>query len=132
MRVIVADREPAVRRALRILLTQDLAMDVLGELDRAEALESQVGEDAADLLIVDWQLICADAPRRLTAIRQRCPALRIIVLGLPAEIREAALAADADAFISKLDAPDRALLVLQALAAETDQPTGGTMPLAST
>ncbi|HEY5388362.1 MAG TPA: response regulator [Thermoleophilia bacterium] len=114
MRSILADSEPAVRRALRLLLTQDLDIEVVSEVDTPQLLQRRVNCQQPDLLVVDWGLVAAQATSALPALRRSCPGLRIVVLGLGPESRQAALAAGADAFLSKVDAPDLVRRTLQA------------------
>ncbi len=111
MRIILAEAEPRVRRALRGLTTQGLGMRVVGEADTAVALERQVRAQRPDLAVVAWDLI-AGVPQLLAALRHEAPALRVVVLGLRPDMASAALAAGADGFISKVDAPDVVARVL--------------------
>jgi len=115
LRVIVADQESAVRHALRIFLTQCVFTHVVADADSLAALMGRVQELVPDLVLVDWQLLGTDGTVQITALREHCPGLQIVVLGLRAEMREAALASGADAYISKAEAPDQALAVLQQL-----------------
>jgi DNA-binding NarL/FixJ family response regulator len=114
MRTILADSELTVRRALRLLLTQDLGIEVVGEVDTLERLQRGVKQHQPDLLVVAWNLVAAQATATLAALRRSCPGLQIVVLGLRPESRAAALAAGADAFVSKVDAPDLVRRTLQA------------------
>jgi DNA-binding NarL/FixJ family response regulator len=113
MRTILADREPTVRNALRALTTQGLGMEVVGEADTAPALQRQVELQHPDLVIVAWNLIVTHAAPVLTTLRSSASSLRIVVLGLRPETREAALAAGADGYVCMVDAPDVVARVLQ-------------------
>jgi DNA-binding NarL/FixJ family response regulator len=113
MRTILADSEPTVRRALCVLLTQDLHIEVVGEADSLASLRLLVKRHQPDLLVVAWNLVAARATVTLAALRRSCPGLRVVVLGLRPETREPALAAGADGFASKVDAPDQVLRALQ-------------------
>jgi DNA-binding NarL/FixJ family response regulator len=48
----------------------------------------------------------------LAALHQVCPQLRVIVLSGQPEVEEDALAAGADAFLSKADPPERLLAAM--------------------
>jgi DNA-binding NarL/FixJ family response regulator len=117
MRSILADSEPAVRRALRLLLTHDLDIEVVGEVGTPESLQGVVTQQQPDLLVVDWELLASSATAALASLREISPGLRVVVLGLAPEVREAALVAGADAFVSKVDAPDSVRRALHALLA---------------
>jgi DNA-binding NarL/FixJ family response regulator len=113
-------------------------MDVVGEVATARRLRSQVRAHRPDLLVVDWALVAgaggaarsvppkggaeswepyglrAPAAATLAALRRSCPGLHILVLSLRPEDRRAALAAGADAFVSKVEAPDHLVQALRA------------------
>lgn len=98
---------------MRVLASQALAMQVVGEAETWPALDAEVRVQRPDLVIVAWDLPAADEVPPLAALRSSVPDLRIVVLGLRPEQRRAALAAGADDFISTVDAPDVVVRVLQ-------------------
>ena len=106
-RVFLAESQPEVRSALRLLLL-DMEMEVVGEAtDWANTL-SNVSETKPDMLLVEWELIPTDSGSTLTQLRAVCPAAVVIVLISQLDARhQAALSAGADAFISKGEMPDR-------------------------
>jgi DNA-binding NarL/FixJ family response regulator len=124
MRTILAEGQPAVRHALRELVTQGLGMRVVGEARTLQALQHQVCEHSPDLAIVDWELL-AQSASALAGLRASSPGLRVIVVGLRPEMRSAALAAGADDFVSKVDAPAVVVAVLQSCAETTTTTAGG-------
>lgn len=103
-RVLLADGDADVRRALALLLRTVLGLQVLGEAADVTGL-SAPGHERADLLLIDWVSIAASAPDLLLGLRTLNERLHIIVLSTRPEDRAAALAAGADAFISKVDSP---------------------------
>jgi DNA-binding NarL/FixJ family response regulator len=115
MRVLLADGDPDVRGALRLLLTHDLGMQVVGEASDTGALRMQAQDTAPDLLLLDWAL--ADASAVVADLRTRYPTLRIVVLSAHPEARSQALTGGADAFVSKADAPTQLVTTLRALRA---------------
>jgi DNA-binding NarL/FixJ family response regulator len=124
MRTVLADGQPAVRDALRILVTQGLGMQVVDEAGTLQTLQGQVRAHRPDLAIADWDLL-AQSASVLAGLRACSPGLRIVVIGLRPEMRPAALAAGADGFCSKVDAPDVVAGVLQPCAKTTGETTGG-------
>jgi DNA-binding NarL/FixJ family response regulator len=124
MRTVLADGQPTVRDALRILVTQGLGMQVIDEAGTLQTLQRQVRAHRPDLVIVDWDLL-AQSTSVLTGLRACSPGLRIVVIGLHPQMRPAALAAGADGFVSKVDAPDVVVGVLQPCTETTGQTTGG-------
>ena len=77
-----------------------------------------------DLAIVDWDLL-AQSASVLAGLRACSPGLRVVVIGLRPEMRPAALAAGADGFFSKVDAPEVVVGVLRACPETTGETTGG-------
>jgi DNA-binding NarL/FixJ family response regulator len=121
---VLADGQARVRDALRILVTQGLGMQVAGEAGTLQALRRQLQVHRADLAIVDWDLLTRTASA-LASLRADSPDLRIVVVGLRPDMRTAALAAGADGFVSKMDAPDALVRVLQACCKTILETTGG-------
>jgi DNA-binding NarL/FixJ family response regulator len=112
MRTVLAEGELRVRSALRALVTQGLSMQLVGEADTSGGLQRLVELHHPDLAIVAWDFVAHDDV--LPALRSASPGLCVVVIGLRPEMRQAALAAGADAFISKVDAPDIVIDALQA------------------
>ena len=123
-RTVLADGQPAVRDALRILVMQGLGMQVVGEAATLQTLRHQLRVHRPDLAIVDWDLL-AQSASVLAGLRACSPGLRIVVIGLRPEMRPAALAAGADGFVSKVDAPDVLVGVLQPCCETAGETTGG-------
>ena len=124
MRTVLADGQPTVRDALRTLVTQGLGMQVIDEAGTLQTLQRQVRAHRPDLVIVDWDLL-ARSTSVLAGLRACSPGLRIVVIGLRPQMRPAALAAGADGFVSKVDAPDVVVGVLQPCPRTTGETTGG-------
>jgi DNA-binding NarL/FixJ family response regulator len=119
MRVLVADDEYVVRSALRVLLDQEPGVDIVGEVTRAAELLAHVQGECPDLLLLDWELpgrraASAGGSRQglLRALRLTCPQLKVIALSVRPDANRTALAAGADAFVSKGDAPEHLLTAL--------------------
>ena len=113
MRILLADDQSNVRFALRALLEQQAGVQVVGEAVNSEALLSQVQTACPDLVLLDWNLPDIAAEELLSALRKRCPDLPVIVLSGKPEVRRAALAAGADAFVSKADPPEGLLAAIR-------------------
>jgi len=79
MRVFIADDQPNVRSALRLLLEQDPGVSVVGEAAEAEGLLAGVRATRPDLLLSDWEL------PGLQAANPLLPTLR--ALSLPVDDR---------------------------------------------
>lgn len=104
-KVFLADSQPEVRSALRLLL-RDLDMYVVGETGSWLTALSEAAGTKPDMLLVDWDLIPTHTS--LLELRTTCPTAVVVVLisHLDAQ-QQAARSAGADSFISKSETPDR-------------------------
>ena len=109
MRILLADDESSVRFALRVLLEQQPALEVVGEADDSESLLKRTRSHCPDLVLLDWELPGITAVKALLALRRLCPTLGVIALSSRPEAHRAALDAGVDAFVSKADPPERLL-----------------------
>ncbi len=113
-RVFLAESQPEVRLALRLMLL-DLDMQVVGEAADWPITITQAADTQPDMILVDWDLIPAEST--LLALRATCPAAVVIVLLSHLDARQqAALSAGADSFISKSETPERVAERLQVAA----------------
>ncbi|WP_374686439.1 response regulator transcription factor [Promineifilum sp.] len=116
-RVYLADSQPEIRSALRLVLL-DLEMQVVGEAADWPSTMTQASGTQPDMLVVDWNLIPTNTS--LVELRATCPAAVVIVLISQFDARhQAALSAGADSFISKGEMPDRVAERLRVAAGST-------------
>ena len=113
MQVLLADDQPQVRSALRLVLEHEPEMQVVGEVTNAEALLTQTQATHPDLILLDWELPGQAMSNLLPLLRKGFPYLSVIALSGQLEARQNALEAGADAFVSKGDPPERLLEILQ-------------------
>jgi DNA-binding NarL/FixJ family response regulator len=131
-RVLIVDGQPRARRSLKALLTAMrwstpargeqptsaslFPVEVVGEaIDGPQAI-AQVTALLPDVVVMDLQLhsVSAAEPRQdgmatIQTIKNRWPAIRVVVLTMYATDRASVLAAGADAFLLK-GCPTRELL----------------------
>jgi len=112
MRILLADDQPKVRFALRVLLERQPGLEIVGEAADARDLLAQTETARPDLLLLGWELPDRARVGLLAALRKVCPDLAIVALSGRPEARRAALAAGADAFVSKTDLPERLLAAI--------------------
>jgi DNA-binding NarL/FixJ family response regulator len=111
-RVIIADDQPKVRFALRVLLESKPETEIVGEVDEARDLLAQVKKLSPSVLILDWLLPGLAALGSIASLREVCPDMYIIALSGRPELGQEALEDGADAFVSKIDPPDRLLEII--------------------
>ena len=109
MRVLLAEGQPRVRSALRLLLEQTPAIDVVDETAKSDEVLAKVEECSPDIVLIDWELPGLRAADLIPELHTLHSELLIVVLSSRPESRGAALAAGSNAFISKGDMPERLL-----------------------
>jgi DNA-binding NarL/FixJ family response regulator len=109
--ILLADNRK-VRLALRVLLEQTAGLTVVGEVSNARDLFARTFAMRPDLVLLDWTLPGLHDNGALRTLRQICPDLSVIVLSGRPEARKEALAAGANAFVSKVDPPERLLAAI--------------------
>jgi DNA-binding NarL/FixJ family response regulator len=107
MRIVLADDQSKVLFALHTLLKRYRDFVIVGEASNADELILLTSEIDPDLIILDWQLPGLKKIGSLSAIRDCRSNLVIIVLSGRPELSQLALDAGADAFVSKIDPPER-------------------------
>jgi DNA-binding NarL/FixJ family response regulator len=115
LRLLIADDEPAVRSALRLLLRDEPGIYVVAEAEGIGSLEAQLDLTCPDMMLLDWELPGIRPDRLLPALRVRYPGLKVVALSVRPEARAPAAAAGVDAFVSKGSAPEELLSALAAL-----------------
>lgn len=114
-RFLLADDNPDLRSALRLLLETRLSVPLVFEAeDHAHMIDQSIAHQP-ECLILDWELPGIEDRSCLTALRDLLPELKIIVISAWPEAEEAAKTAHADAFICKTDPPSEILSVIRRL-----------------
>ncbi len=112
MRILLADNQPKVRFALRVLLERQAGYEIVGEIETAEELVPQIEASCPDLVLLGWELPGLAPDDAISVLHKIQPNLYIIALSGRLEARHAALAAGADDFVSKADPPERLLMAI--------------------
>ena len=121
MRIVLADDEQKVRSALRLLL-DELTKEMVGSLRKdccqvveapsAESVVRELTEEAADLLLLDWELPGMEPGDLIDEVRELSPGCVIVAMSGRPEAARAASDRGADVFVSKNDPPDRLVSTL--------------------
>lgn len=117
MHILLADDQKKVRFALRVLLEHVPGVSIVGEAANPAELVNQIRETCPDVLLLAWELADRDAASLLPELRLLCPNLVVIVLSGRPEVRNGALEAGADAFVSKGDPPECLLEAIESCCA---------------
>ena len=112
MRILIADAQPRVRFALRVLLERQPELEVLDEAVDAEHLLAQIETVCPDAVLLGWELPGMDMPRLLSSLREACPDTAVIALSGRLEAPRAAMSVGVDAFVSKSSPPEQLLAAI--------------------
>ena len=111
--VLIADDQPDVRSALRLLLEQQSAIKVTGEASDAVGLLIWLAGNTADVLLLDWQLPGKNGADLIPQLHSIYPKMLIIALDSLPDTKREAIAAGACDFVSKNEPPERLLEVVE-------------------
>ena len=111
-RVLIADDSLRARDGLRALLTMRPELEVVGEASNGQDAVRLVAECRPDVVLMDLHMPVLDGIQATQLVKQQWPAVIVVVLTMYAVEQSAALAAGADVFLIKGNAPDRILAAL--------------------
>ena len=115
MKILLADDNPEVRSALRLLLEQEPLMAIVTEAANIQTLRGHLIKNCPNVVLLDWELPGLHNSDFLMTIRTHCPETRIIALSSKFEARQQALTARVDAFVSKAEPPEQILSTVWSL-----------------
>ena len=122
MRILIADDQKHTRKGLKAMLSASLPGPKIWEAMTGLEAERLAEEIQPDLILMDIRMPEGDGLSATRQIKARHPEIRIVVLSLHTEREQDALAAGADAFVSKGESPQRLLQTITALAIPHEQP----------
>jgi DNA-binding NarL/FixJ family response regulator len=106
VRVLLADHDPKVRSALRLLLENEPDICIVGECSTATGLVERVRSTQAGVVLLDWDLPELHASGMLDRLQTAHPACRLLVLsGRPEHCAEV-VRAGILRFVCKGDPPE--------------------------
>ena len=114
IRVLIADPDPATRKALILLLRRKLDTNSILEVCDVETLIRALADTPPDLLLLDWRLYGSPATETCRLLRKAYPHLKIVLLSVDANDAAAAKQAGAH-FIHKGAPPNELIATLTPL-----------------
>src|SRR5512138_824105 len=96
-RILLADDNPGLRSALRLLLVTRLQFELVVEARDMEHVLAQVEDARPDYILLDWELPGRPTRARVSVLRTLVPHLKVIALSARAEVEAAAFAEGAEA-----------------------------------
>jgi DNA-binding NarL/FixJ family response regulator len=124
LRILLADDDRHVRAAVRAFLSTTLPCDIVGEAADGREAVAQVARHRPDAVLLDLRMPALDGIQATRLIKARWPDTAIVVLSLYPGRREEALAAGADAFVSKGDPPTHLIAALRSHVDPASRPSG--------
>jgi CheY-like chemotaxis protein len=107
MRIFVVDNQPRARKSMKALLGAWYpAAEVREAADGYEAVQL-VEEFQPDVILMDARMPRLSGLEAVRYIKGKSPHIKIIVLSMYTDIKVEALAAGADAFVSKSGPPEK-------------------------
>ena len=108
-RIVLVEDHPVFRKGLVELIHEEADLRVCGEAQDVTEANRIIEAEAPDLVLMDLSLPHGNALALVRDLRQRYPALKILVVSMHEErlYAERALRAGADGYITKAEAVDR-------------------------
>ncbi|WP_237712570.1 hybrid sensor histidine kinase/response regulator transcription factor [Paenibacillus elgii] len=91
IRILLVDDQPIIRESLQLILQQQQDMQVVGLAGNGQEALDMIPNVKPDVVLLDVRMPVLDGPSTLRAIRERWPALRVIMV---TTIEEASQATD--------------------------------------
>ena len=115
LRILIADDDHHARAGVRAFLSTMLPCEIVGEAADGAELLVQTARHRPDVVVLDLRMPELDGVQATRMLKAVWPDIGVVALTLYREQREVALAAGADAFVTKGDAPERLVQALQAI-----------------
>ena len=116
MQILVVDDQPRARRSLKALLATWPQVEGIREAANGREAVGLVEEYRPDVVLMDARMPEMDGLQATRFIKARWPQVKVIMLSMYADYLDEALAAGADAFVSKGEPPEKLLTTLAAIA----------------
>ena len=85
IRILIADPDPATRKALILLLDRKLGKNCIAEVKDVETLIRTLADAPPDLLLLDWRLYGSPAPETCRLVRRPFTHMKILQLSVVAK-----------------------------------------------
>ncbi len=112
IRVLIADDSAPARAGLRTLLATEPDMVVVGEATNGREAVRLVEEHRPAVVVMDLQMPIMDGVQAARLIKRSWPDVIVVIVTVHAAEQAAAVAAGADAFVVKGEAPERLVAAL--------------------
>jgi DNA-binding NarL/FixJ family response regulator len=113
--IVIADDHAILRDGLSAILSDEPGFEIVGTAEDGKAAVEAVGRLEPDLVLIDLSMPRTDGSQAITMIKQRYPAVRVVVLTYHKEDVHihAALKAGADGYVLKDDGRDELIAAVR-------------------
>lgn len=120
IRVFLAEDQTILRHSLRAVMAQEADLEVVGEAGDGEAAVQQVSVLQPEVVVMDISLPGLDGEQATRAIKQACPAVKVLVLSVHETKHhvQKLLRAGASGYVVKRSAAGELIQALRAMATE--------------
>ena len=117
IKVFLVDDEPVVCRGLHLLLSLEANLGICGEADSEQRALEEIQKLRPHVAVVDLSLKEGDGLALIKQLRQRCPALKILVFSMHDQVdfATAAFAAGAHGYVLKEEGTEKVVEAIQAI-----------------
>ena len=115
MRILVTGCRAEGRSALELFLQNRPGLDVVAEAGDIQTLLTQAEAAQPDVILLDWDLCDRPLADLISALHLLESQPGLIVINAPAESKQAALAAGADAFVVRGASPKGLLIAIESI-----------------
>lgn len=122
--ILLADDDAAIRRCLRRVVEADPRLRVGWEAENGLQAVVLAEQNHPDLILMDAQMPRMDGIEATRCLRQRDPGLCILIMSVYEQLRAQALAAGADAFVTKDCGCEALRAAIHGLLAQKETPAG--------
>ena len=116
--VLIADDQPRARQSMKALLATWPGVEEVREAANGREAVRRVEESQPDVVLMDVRMPVMDGLEATRIIKARWPQVKVIVQSMYADYMPEALAAGADAYMSKGEPPEKLLATLSAVVNE--------------
>lgn len=111
MKILIAEQQPRVRYALRVLLEQQ-GWSITGEATDSLELIEVLKILEADVLLLDMHLPGTPAVILIAQIKAEHPSLRVVAMGSNLDLSRMSAELGSDGYISKTNQPEKIIELL--------------------
>jgi CheY-like chemotaxis protein len=112
IQILIVDNQRRARQSMKALLSVWQSSEEIREATNGKEAIQLAEEFKPDLILMDVRMPMLNGIEATKIIKQQLPQIKIILLSMYAEYEADALAAGADAFISKTDSPQKLMATI--------------------